>query len=297
MEKICSDLVQEYEALDDVAAALGQEDWDRCTPFFGWTLFDQILHIAFFDHEALLALEAPDRFRKRAQKILGFIRSGEPWPQWTRAMSGLERPAGLLPFWRNARTRLTERLAQVLPETRLPWYGPDMGVRSLASSRLMETWAHGQDIYDTLKRKRKNQARLYHVAHLGVTTFNWSFTIRGRKPPLHAPHVLLRGPDNQLWEWKKPGSQGQVRGSGEEFCLVVTQRRNLADTGLQWQGNRVKEWLSMAQAFAGIPQDPPLPGVRTVDYANRDCPGKGRFHARHDPSAHCQPGRDRLPDT
>lgn len=269
MKKICADLIEEYEALDVQVASLADEEWDLHTPFFDWTLFDQILHLAFFDHEALLTLESPGLFRKRAEKILAHVRSGQDWPRWTRAMAGIETSDRLLPFWRDIRARLAGKLIKMEPKARLPWYGPDMSARSLASSRLMETWAHGQDIYDALKRKRRNQARLFHVAHLGVTTFKWSYRIRGLEPPAHPPRVLLAGPDKESWEWKEPGSQGEVKGRAEDFCLVVTQRRNLADTELQWQGDKAREWLSMAQAFAGIPQNPPQPGIRVIDDTTR----------------------------
>lgn len=180
-------------------------------------------------------------------------------------MAGIQTPDKLLPFWRDIRTRLAKKLMLVAPKTRLPWYGPDMSARSLASSRLMETWAHGQDIFDAFRKKRINQARLFHVAHMGVTTFKWSYRIRGLEPPAQSPRVLLSGPAGESWEWKEPGSRGEVKGSAEDFCLVVTQRRNLADTRLQWTGEQVGKWLSMAQVFAGIPQDPPLPGTRIVE--------------------------------
>ena len=36
------------------------------------------------------------------------------------------------------------------PRDRIPWYGPDMSARSGATARLMETWAHAQDVADAL---------------------------------------------------------------------------------------------------------------------------------------------------
>ena len=49
---------------------------------------------------------------------------------------------------------------------------------------------------------------------------------------------------------------GSVSGPALDFCLVVTQRRNLADTDLVIRGDAAKEWMEIAQAFAG----PPGPG-------------------------------------
>ena len=167
-------------------------------------------------------------------------------------------------LWRKTRTELLNRLEQIVPKQRIVWYGPDMSARSFATARLMETWAHSQDVFDTLRVKRKNTARLRHVAHIGVTTFAWSFAIRNLFPPKSRPRVELIGPSGECWEWGEPGAKEKVIGSAEEFCLVVTQRRNIADTSLLCHGDHVKQWLTFAQAFAGEAQDPPAPGERVI---------------------------------
>jgi len=193
------------------------------------------------------------------------ILSDDSWRAYMNPLLGPEEPSELLALWRDVRTRLLLRLCNMSPRDRLPWYGPDMSARSFATARLMEIWAHSQDVFDTLKIKRTNDVRLHHIAHIGVSTFGWSFALRRLSPPDIKPRVELIGPDGEQWEWGEAHSLERVWGSAEEFCLVVTQRRNVADTGLKWQGKNVEIWLTIAQAFAGVAQDPPVPRNRVVD--------------------------------
>lgn len=264
MEKICTDLKAQYQELDNVVSGLNGKRWHLQTPFYGWTIFDQVAHIAFFDHEALLSIENPGRFKDRAEKVMKIILSDGKWPAQTNPLLGPEHPDGLMSLWRRTRTDLLNRLGHMDAKDRILWYGPDMSARSFATARLMETWAHTQDVFDTLRLRRKNTDRLLHVAHIGVTTFAWSFEIRTLPPPKIKPRVELTGPSGERWVWGEPDASEIVRGSAEEFCRVVTQRRNIADTRLKYQGDQVKQWLTMAQAFAGIAQQPPAPGERVT---------------------------------
>lgn len=266
MKQICLDLEAQYQEFDNLVAGLDDEQWRLKTPFFQWTIFDEVAHIAFFDHEALLAIEDLDRFKAHAKRVLEIILSDGSWPAYINPLLGPEKPAELLALWRNIRKRLIQQLSKVSPRERLPWYGPDMSARSLATARLMETWAHSQDVFDTLRIKRSNCARLRHIAHIGVSTFGWSFVSRKISPPAIKPRVELSGPGGEQWEWGESNSLERVWGGAEDFCLVVTQRRNVADTELKCQGKNVARWLTIAQAFAGIPQEPPAPGVRVMGY-------------------------------
>ncbi len=58
-----------------------------------------------------------------------------------------------------------------------------MSVASSVTARLMETWAHGQDVLDALRLRRRPTDRLRHIAHLGVRTFGWSFRVHGLAVP------------------------------------------------------------------------------------------------------------------
>jgi len=135
-----------------------------------------------------------------------------------------------------------------------------MGVMSFVSARLMETWAHGQDVADALGQRRVATDRLRHVAHLGVRARPFSYLARGMEIPEGRIDVTLRAPSGGVWTWEI-GTSGQggtavVAGPALDFCLVVTQRGNVADSALEISGHDAIEWMSIAQAFAG----PPGPG-------------------------------------
>jgi uncharacterized protein (TIGR03084 family) len=170
-----------------------------------------------------------------------------------RAMTATD----VLGWWRTSRAAMVDA-TRTLPEgARVPWFGPPMAVRSFVSARLMETWAHGCDVADALGARRVPTSRLRHVAHLGVRTRAFSYVVRGREPPATPVRVTLTGPAGELWAWDDDASvTDSVQGPALDFCLVVTQRRNIADTALVVTGEDAAEWMSLAQAFAG----PPGPG-------------------------------------
>lgn len=245
MKSICDDTRAEHADLDLVVAGLDEDGWSTPTPAEGWAVRDQISHLWFFDQRALMALTDPDEFAADMHRLLaggGTDLSVAPG----RAMSG----ADLLAAWRLDRDRLLAVAEQVDPSARVPWYGPAMGARSFITARLMETWAHGQDVVDALGARREPTARLKHVAHIGVRARPFSYLINGKEMPDVPIHVVLDAPDGSQWEWGEPGAD-TVRGPALDFCLVVTQRRHPADTSLVVEGPAATEWISIAQAFAG----------------------------------------------
>jgi len=247
MDQICDDLIAEHDDLDEVVAALTEDDWGLATPATGWAIRDQISHLWFFDQRALLALTDADAFADDTKRLLaegGTAASVEPG----RATSGAE----LLDAWRRDRASLVDEARKVDPSARVPWYGPSMAARSFITARLMETWAHGQDVFDALGAHRHPTARLKHVAHIGVRARPFSYAINGLELPETSVYVALRAPDGGTWAWGEPADDC-VTGDAIDFCLVVTQRRHPADTALSVMGAAATEWIGIAQAFAGDP--------------------------------------------
>jgi uncharacterized protein (TIGR03084 family) len=202
----------------------------------------------FFDQRALLALTDPDEFAADAKRLMssgGTEASVLPG----RAITG----AALLDAWRTDRSTLIEVARGVDASARVPWYGPAMGARSFITARLMETWAHGQDVADALGSVREPTERLRHVAHIGVRARPFSYAIRQMQMPEADIHVALTTPAGDTATWGSPAAADSVRGPLLDFCLVVTQRRHRADTALDIIGEAAQEWMAIAQAFAGDP--------------------------------------------
>jgi uncharacterized protein (TIGR03084 family) len=251
---LVADLAAESADLYEVLSMLAEPEWARETPARGWTIRDQATHLAHFDEAAVLSATDPDRFRADADALLALGGDlGEVVAERYRELSGVEAFAWL----QRARHAYLNAFVVLDPSAALPWFGPDMSAASSVTARLMETWAHGQDVADTLGVVRAPTARLRHVAHLGVRTLGWSFSVHGRPVPDVPVRVELTGPLGEQWTWGPEDAADAVRGPAEDFCLVVTQRRHRSDTALQATGPVADAWLDLAQAFAG----PPGPGL------------------------------------
>jgi uncharacterized protein (TIGR03084 family) len=252
LKPVLADLQAESADLEALVSALPDEGWATPTPAAGWTIAHQIAHLAWTDRAAELAVTDPAAFRDELANALGRIGSSV---DDAAAEGAALPPQELLAGWRDGRANLAAALLGHPAGEKIAWFGPPMSATSMATARLMETWAHGQDIADALGVTRLPTPRLRHVAHLGVRTRDFAYLVRDRRPPAEPFHVELTAPDGTVWIWGDGAAQS-VRGSALDFCLLVTQRRNRADLGLVARGRDADEWLDIAQAFAG----PPGPG-------------------------------------
>jgi uncharacterized protein (TIGR03084 family) len=255
---LCSDLVAEQVAVDGLLAGPPPADWSTPTPAPGWTIHHQVAHLCFFDGAALRAATAPKRFlaTDRARSDADADAYHEQGLQ-----EGLgQTPAALLERWQTQRGEFVAVVQVLDPARRIPWFGPSMGVASTVTARLMETWAHGQDIADALGRDRTPTARLRHIAHIGVRARPYAFHVRGLEPVEGEVHVQLTAPDGSLWTWGDEGVGDRVVGQALDFCLVVTRRRHLTDTTLEVEGPVARAWMAIAQSYAGEPGPGRQPG-------------------------------------
>ncbi|GIJ78061.1 TIGR03084 family protein [Micromonospora phaseoli] len=247
---LLTDLAAESEQLDALVAPLPPPDWGRPTPAAGWTISHQIAHLAWTDHVAHLAATDADAFYASvtsAPEVSRLVDAG--------AEAFLAPPAALLERWRAGRSTLAASLAAVPSGEKLPWYGTRMSPASMATARIMETWAHGEDVADALGVSRPATARLRHIAYLGFRTLGHGFAAHGRAVPTTPARVELVAPtgDGEIWAFGPPDATDRVIGPARDFCLLVTQRRHRADLALVADGPVADEWLDVAQVFAGPP--------------------------------------------
>ena len=247
---LAADAAAEHADLAAVLAALSERDWSLATPAPGWTIRDQITHLAWFDRATVTALTDPEAFSVLRDRALeagpGFV------DEVVRQEAG-RTGTGTEAWWAEERARLVAALVQADPSVRVPWFGPAMSVASKATARIMETWAHGQDVLDALGRRRAPTDRLRHVAHIGVRARPNSYAAQGREMPPTDVVVSLVGPSGARWSWGDPGVADRVDGPALDFCLVVTRRRHIDDTALTATPGPAREWMEIAQAFAGEP--------------------------------------------
>jgi uncharacterized protein (TIGR03084 family) len=259
VHQVAADLRAEQGALDAIVARLAAEHWRLATPSPGWTVADQIGHLTYYDGAAATAIEDPPAFKESMAELLADAGRIDDLTLH-RHLS----PPDLLDTWRTTRRRLARAAATLDDDRRVEWYGPSMGAKSFLTARLMECWAHGQDVADAVGVQRQPTDRLRHIAQLGFITRGWSYANRGLERPEGDVRLELTGPSGDVWSFGPDGAADTVRGPAEDFCLVVTQRRHVDDTALEVTGALAADWLAKAQAFAGRPTDGPAPGERSA---------------------------------
>ncbi|MCK0438467.1 TIGR03084 family metal-binding protein [Gordonia alkaliphila] len=252
IDDLVSALDAESDSLDELVAPLTAEQWTTPTPAEGWTIAHQIGHLLWTDRASLTAITDPDGFTAGLADAMadpaGFVDKG--------AAAEAERdPADLLADWRATRGRLAGAFTAVPEGTKLPWYGPPMSAPSMATARLMETWAHGLDVADALGVERASTDRIRNVVHLGVRTRNYAFMVNGRPAPESEFRWEITAPSGELWVWGPVDATDIVRGPAVDFCELITQRRHLDDLALEVIGDDARRWADIAQVFAGPPGD------------------------------------------
>lgn len=259
VSEVLDDLVAEQEALDRVVDDIDAEQFDTPTPSPRWTVTDQLGHLTYFDTSAALAIVDPAGFAEHKAELLSSFADELAVDEATLGNFREREPAARLLTWRSARLDLEAAARGLTNESRVEWYGPSMGSKSFLTARLMEAWAHGQDICDALGVDRQPTDRIRHIAQLGVITRGWSYLVRGEQPPEGDVRVELTAPSGEVWTWGPGDAEDSVVGPANDFCLVVTQRRHVADTDLEVTGEQATDWMSKAQAFAGTPTTGPAP--------------------------------------
>ncbi len=262
MQSVCAAWLAESRALAALCGAMDGAEWHAPTDFYGWTPWDEIAHLFFFDETAAQALADPAGFERDKRALEEALASGRSMREIAQERFGLLDGTALLRQWTGCNEALCASLSGLDAKARLPWYGPSMSARSFVTARLMETWAHGQDIHDLLGRAHESGAALHPIAHLGVTTYAWTFVNRKLAPPQPVPYVELEAPDGSRWTWGEPSERDYVKGPAQDFVLLVTQRRHRLDTRLRWAGASAQQWTLLAQCFAGEAADGPAPGMR-----------------------------------
>lgn len=252
-----ADLLAEQEDLDTIVSQLADEQWAMPTPSPRWTVAHQVAHLAYFDNAASIAINDPDGFPAMVEVLWSNAAKGdEVMDEVTLGKYLAMTPLAELLAWRADRAFLAGASANLTDKQRVPWYGPSMGAKSFLTARLMECWAHGQDIADAVGVTREPTDRLAHIAQLGFITRGWTYQNRGLELPADDVQVALQAPSGAEWAYGPEDAAESVTGSALDFCLVVTQRRHLDDTSLV-ASPVARDWLLKAQAFAGPPTDGP----------------------------------------
>jgi uncharacterized protein (TIGR03084 family) len=256
-----TDFLDESKALAALLAPLEDADYAQPTLFKRWTIDNILRHLHVWNIAADLSLTDEAAFAEFLAAMMAGVRGGRLPDFEAQYLGGLSAQA-LRTAWLDRAETTAAHFAEADPKARLKWVGPEMSALSSITARLMETWAHAQAVYDVLGVERSDTDRIGNIVRLGVNTWGWTWKNRRIEPPGAGamPRLKLTAPSGAIWEYGE--GDELITGSATEFCQVVTQCRNIADTSLEVTGDVAHQWMAVAQCFAGPPQDPPAPGSR-----------------------------------
>lgn len=248
---VLSDLMAEGERLEALVAGLDDAGWRTPTPAAGWDVAAHVAHLAWTDETAVAAATDQDRWDAIVLEAL----AGPGTYVDAQALLVAQDP-DLGDRWRAARRDLAAALSSYPRGQRMPWFGPPMSATSMATARLMETWAHSLDVHEALGVPAEDTDAIRHVAHLAVRTRDFAFGVHGLAPPAQPFRIDLVAPSGDVWAFGPQEAAQTVTGSASDLCRLATQRVHRADTDLVATGADADRWLDLAQCFAG----PPGPG-------------------------------------
>ena len=254
-----ADFQAECDSLAEVLEPLSDDDFERATLFKEWTLHDVVAHLHIFNYAAdasIHDLSAFEGFKQFMAARRGRLTLRELTDEWFEG----KRNRVVYDVWREYYPRMCDRLDGVDPKQRAEWFGPSMSVRSLITARQMETWAHGQEVFDVLGLDRVEADRIKNIVFLGLNTFGWTYAVRGLRPPDVVPCLRLAAPSGENWTWNADEAANRITGTAVDFAQVVTQVRNVADTSLEVVGTHRHRVDGHGAVFRGRARDATGPG-------------------------------------
>lgn len=258
LDGVLADLQEESAYVESLLADLDEAGWRTATPAEGWDVATTIAHLLWTDESSVKAIAGTLLVNGEADK--------EPWD--ALVMEAFADPTGfvdtaaltiakthtgaeLLERWQASKAALAAALRTVPDGQKLMWFGPPMAPASMATARLMETWAHGLDLADAVGAPHSVTDRIRHVASIGFRTRNFAFAQNGLEAPAEPIRLELVLPSGEPLVFGPEDATQTVTGSAYDFAALATQRVHRDDTDLVATGADAETWLTIAQAFAG----------------------------------------------
>lgn len=254
--EVYNDLVAEGDALDSLVAGLDDAGWATPTPAPGWTIGNQIAHLAFIAHLAKQSAVDPEAFEiEAAPSRVDF--QGSVDAKLAEYMN--DSREGILQRWRTNREEGARGLAAMEGQM-VPWLQNPLPASVLATAGIMELFGHGQDVADALRVKRERTDRIVHLTYFGLLVRAFGYMARGEEPPTEDVRLELVAPSGAEWVFGSEDAKEYVTGSAWDFCLLILRRRHRDDLDLTAHGAEASHWLDIAQAYRGPAGEGRRPG-------------------------------------
>lgn len=253
LNEVVADLRDETKQLDEVLASLDEAGWRKETPAVGWDTHDTVGHLADTDDIMYDSITGSGRdLLTAAAEASGGLSSPttvDDFTAWQVERVRQKSWEEVYAWWRSSTARLHELMESLDPSKRYPWGGNQLSPLSLASARLMETWAHSLDVHDAAGIRYIDTGRLRHIAHLGLRALPYAFTLEGLDAP-GPVRLELTSPGGDPWTFGPDDAPTVIRGAAGDWCRVVARRDRDGSVGrLQGEGPDAANAIKHGRAF------------------------------------------------
>jgi uncharacterized protein (TIGR03084 family) len=250
VEEIVAALAEQQAEMDGLLADLDDRGWARPSACEGWSVADVVLHLAQ-TNEMAVGSARDDYQGAFARLVEGVPPTDGDVDDGAALMVAAQRggpPGELRQRWERSCADLRAALLTRAPSDRVTWVMGDMAARTLATTRLAETWIHTGDVADGLGATLEPGDRLRHVAHLAWRTIPYAFDRAGEPPPGAVAFELV-APSGGQWSFGE-SAPTVIRGPGYDLCRVASRRVDPSATALTFSGPDGESVLRLIRTWA-----------------------------------------------
>jgi len=251
MDEILTALGEQHAELANLLAGLDEVDWKQPSRCEGWSVADVVLHLAQTDEMAIASVEG--RFLEYLEQAARDLGAGASVDEGADLMVARERGqpgAAVRDRWQRRADELRERIASADPGLRVTWVAGEISARTLATTRVAETWIHAGDVAAAFGEAPSDTDRLWHIARLAWRTLPYAFSVGGQE--MAGPVAFeLTSASGEEWQFA-PDTEAvtTIRGPAFDLCLVAARRVEPSETALSGEGPDATAVLELVRTYA-----------------------------------------------
>ena len=253
MSDIIEALREQNHELLSMITGLAEDELALPSACRGWSVSDVLLHLAQTNEAAAasatgqLAGVAGEWAKSDSRVVTNVEDNVAGAVERERGASGTE----ILARWVKSADDMVEALEACDPAARVQWVAGDMAPRTLATTRLAETWIHTGDICVGLGIDQSQTDRIWHIARLVHRTLPYSF-LRSECEPTGAVRFELTSPTDEqtVWCFGEDDAETAITGPALDLCHVAGQRASAKETSLHGAGPDATTVLRIMRTFA-----------------------------------------------
>jgi uncharacterized protein (TIGR03084 family) len=244
-------LVAEQLELKGHLEALSEAQWQAPTRCEGWDVTDVVIHLAQSDEMAVGS--ARGQFAEVLAGLAEGLGTAGSVDEGVAFMVARQRGVGtaeLFERWWSTANSLVEALDGMNLSTRVMWVTGELSARSMATTRLAETWIHGGDIASAVGIQKTPTDRLKNISRLAWRTLPYAFSSAGLS--MSGPVAFhLTSPSGDSWDLlPDEPALTTISGPASELCEVAARRAEPSTTTLVGVGPDAKEVLALVRTYA-----------------------------------------------